>query len=172
MGKPKAATVNTDELDAIFELGAEVEKSSQNGNGGVTSGRPPNEEVVVFAEFTSMRLEFEVENLTTKMKMKKGATIQFCEFRERGFVLEVPPKQCATGHHLLIKIKTKGRTGGKELELEVTAKVDSSVTQDDGEVTVELTLLQYDEFKWRQFQDTFGNRQTEIEDFFKAAKGY
>jgi hypothetical protein len=177
----KAARITTESheldenagMDSILELATTVE-----GGGPEEVSLPQKNEsnggdafVVNFADFTPVKLVFHVENLTTKMAVKKGSPITLSEFKERGFILELPERSCAKGHHLLVDVSTSGKPG-TQIKLEMTGKVENVEVLGEGVCTVDVTLLQFDESKWQELRDYYFNRQNEILDFFTAARGY
>jgi hypothetical protein len=56
--------------------------------------------------------------------------------------------------------------------LEMTAKVEEINPGEEGVDRVRLALNQYEEKDWAKYLGLFSNRQNEIEDFLKAARGY
>src|SRR4051794_17868841 len=123
------------------------------------------------SDFQSANLSFAMTNTTTKTSVKKSDTVRLIELMERGMVLEVPPRTCSKGHKLLLVVKVAGLQG-KSFAFTTTATVDEIESLPDGVDHIVVTLTQYDEREWIQFQNSFSSRQQDIENFFKAAKGY
>jgi hypothetical protein len=120
--------------------------------------------------FATIRVSATVINTTTKKEIRRGAKLGIIEFLEQGLVVELPSRACDVGHYLTIHLdvvdmreeKTKFITGSK---VDATQHLQGDVDQ------VTLNLIQYDKAAWAKFQSLFGSRQTEIENFLKAAKG-
>lgn len=157
-------------MDSILELATTV-KGEEPKASQLQETESDGEFVVNFADFTPVKLEFKVENLFTQTSVKKGSSVVLSEFKERGFILELPARTCASGHHLFIEVSTQGKPG-KQIRMEMTCKVEQVDSIGEGVCTVEVSLLQFDEGKWQELQDYYSGRQNEILDFFSAARGY
>lgn len=125
--------------------------------------------------FQSIELRISASNETSHTQISDGAPkspkIGLIEFLEHGLALELPKHSCAQGHHLTIKIQVVS-PAEKRMDLSMTAKVDAVAKQPDGSERADVTLVQLKEDAWETFQRLYTSRQTEIEDFFKAAKGF
>lgn len=137
-----------------------------------TAAPTPIEETFNQNDFSSIEIKFEIENLTTHTKIKGNAEVAMIEFSERELVLSLPPKSCANGHHVLVKVKTI-TPEGKPLQFDVTCKVEKiQATEENDAVQTKMTLMQFSETEWARFREIFSRRQNEILNFFSSAKGY
>ncbi|MEW6055876.1 MAG: hypothetical protein AB1540_04605 [Bdellovibrionota bacterium] len=124
-------------------------------------------------QFQSIRLEIEFKDLTTGTEVRDHGRISLQEISEKTLVLEVPEKSCNARHNVMIKIKQPDKKQKKGAEFfSVTGKVIQLEEAGEASLRVTVEILQFDDKSWNDFQNLFLNRQTEIENFLKAAKGY
>jgi hypothetical protein len=97
--------------------------------------------------------------------------LELLEILDRGVVLALPMRSCAHGHNLMIRFHAV-TPDKKNFDFLSTAKVEKIEPLNDSQQDrITLSFLQYDESGWEKFCDGFSNRQREIEEFLKAAKG-
>ncbi len=103
--------------------------------------------------------------------MISGPQIKIIELLDRGCTLEIRPRCCAEGHHLLIHFKA---IKNKNLlcEFTTTAKVEEHTREEGDKEKIQVGFLQYDEESWKKFRSTFTFRQDQINQFLKAARGW
>jgi hypothetical protein len=121
--------------------------------------------------FQAITVEITLTNTTTRTTVKESTTIKLVEIAEQGIALEVPPRTCAQGHNLLFELKLVKPGATKPFALKATGKV-SEVESLDGADRADVVLIQFDEKEWEQVLSAFMSRQSEIEEFLKAARGY
>lgn len=131
-----------------------------------------SDELIRVSDFESMKIRIEVKNTTTRTEVPKNAAVELLEIHDRGVVLALPAQSCAHGHNLMISFQAT-TPQKKEFSFVSTAKVElAEKLDDDDQLRITLSFLQYDEAGWRRFCDGFNSRQAEIEEFFKAARGF
>jgi hypothetical protein len=135
-------------------------------------------------DFRSVRLKISLNNTTTKTEIKDGKRffgnkkgtsgdnleITLIELLDQGMILEVPGQSCAQGHNLLITVESLNTK--PPITFQTSAKVMKMEKVSDDRDTIEINLIQFDDTGWQALKGLYGNRQNEIEEFFKAAKGY
>jgi hypothetical protein len=121
-------------------------------------------------DFKSAEVSIELHNTTTHQQFKLQPKTKLVQFVERGMVLEVPSRCCSTGHNLIFKATVTGLGGTFKFEATVKTSVHEEMDKDVDQITIEL--LQYDEDDWTRLREAFTSRQSNIEAFFAAAKGY
>jgi hypothetical protein len=128
-----------------------------------------------FSAFQSIELRISASNETSRTKVSDGAEtapkIALIEFLERGLTLELPKHSCAQGHHLTLEIQVVSPPE-KRMRFSATTKVDAVLKQADHSERANVSLIQFKEEAWDALRRLFSSRQTEIEDFFKASKGF
>lgn len=135
--------------------------------------KPQNhsEELIRLSDFSSMHIEVQLQNNTTHMPIRSEPPVVLLELQERGMVLEIPSKSCSQGHNLMVEMRAT--TPDRAVyTFTSTARVNELENYPDGTDRVTLALLQFDEDVWESFCKSFSSRQDEIEQFFRAAKGY
>ena len=141
---------------------------------------PSASELIEFDDFQSVELQIAVENMTSHTKIadgtSKGPRVDLVELAERGFTVNLPRASCASGHNLMIEIAVI-QPPSKRMKFSATTKVElveknSEVKGNKEPERVELSLIQFEEEAWERLKTLFTSRQNEIEDFFKAARGY
>lgn len=121
-------------------------------------------------DFKSAEVAIDLNNTTTNQQFRLQPKTKLVQFLERGMVLEVPSRCCSTGHNLIFKATVTGLGGTFEFEATVKTAVHEEMDKDVDQIMIEL--LQFDEADWKRLQEAFSSRQTNIEAFFAAAKGY
>ena len=97
--------------------------------------------------------------------------IRVIEFNESEVGLSLPQRTCAHGHHVDLEFITVNAK--KDVHFKTTAKIEKLTNnKEDKTDEVWVSLVQYDEAVWQEFRNLFANRQADIEEFFKAVKGY
>lgn len=119
-------------------------------------------------------LTIDLENLTSKMKMPapNGATVH--EILSTGIIINVPNGCCATGHAVFVAMHAtvRRKEGSDTYTFESPGTVRAIEKLDDGGIRVTLDLRQVNSSSWSSFLNIFSQRQNEITDFIKGAKGY
>ncbi len=132
------------------------------------------ESIVIHLSFLNMTTKTEVSEgkryIGDQLQSDQGAQIYLVEFREDGMVIEVPARSGAVGHQLNMKIWTEGPAPHLEISFVVT--VDAVERMSPSRDQFEVTFNEYDSRAWKALQQIFENRQNEINDFLRAAKGY
>ena len=123
------------------------------------------------ADFKSIQLTVLVKNATTRTEVPKDKKVVFVQFFEEAVELEVPLRTCSMGHSLLIEIEIAG-TPKKTEKFEATGKVKQIKRTSDEMESIVLELVQFKNKNWENLKSLFTSRQTEIEEFLKATRGY
>ncbi len=124
-------------------------------------------------DFESVRVELTVSNTTTRTELRKDAEPQLVQLLEdTQVVLDLPVRSCSKGHHLSIEFVIRRPGRKKPSKLECTAKVDGIEHETPDRDRVTVSLFQYEEQEWQDFRASFSDRQSEIEAFFAAIRGY
>lgn len=130
----------------------------------------------IFAQkhFNSIRIKFQKGlNHTTRTEVKSPHLIAMPEFDRHGFVVELPVNSCSVGHNLefvmSVEIPVEAQIQAEEISL--TCQVTSKEPLDNKLEKIRVTLIQYDEGQWSLLFDAIEQRQAEILEFLKAAKG-
>ncbi len=132
------------------------------------------ESIVIHLSFLNMTTKTEVAEgkryIGEQLQKDQGGKIDLVEFREDGMVIEVPARSGAVGHQLNMKIWTEGPAPNLEISFIVTVNAVERMSPSRDQF--EVTFNEYDSRAWKALQQIFENRQNEINDFLKAAKGY
>lgn len=133
---------------------------------------PVDDDMIRLSDFVSTEVTIEIKNNTTNTEVKHSELVQLLELLEKGMVLSLPARSCSKGHNLTLKVRAV-TPDQKVYKFESTARVEE-VEPHDGYDTarIAISFLQFDESLWQNFQQSFGSRQAEIENFLKAARGY
>ncbi|OFZ79420.1 MAG: hypothetical protein A2583_02950 [Bdellovibrionales bacterium RIFOXYD1_FULL_53_11] len=127
-------------------------------------------------DFNSIQTTISIMNVTTRMEIKpkkfgpEEIGIKLIEFMGMELVFEIPANSCAPGHNVLIHIEATG-PDKKKVQFNTTAKVTELEDPGDNRHTIKVSLLQYDEMSYNDFNSLFSSRQQEIEEFFNGVKG-
>ena len=119
----------------------------------------------------SIKMTFELENVTTRMKAEKPEFIKLLEHSGKDLVLEIPKRVCSTGHMLVLNMCASDPTTKKEYKFNATVKVTKMEPGEDGLDRAEVTLVQFEQAMWDQIVALYANRQAQIMEFFQAVKG-
>lgn len=126
------------------------------------------EDVFRAEDFESIRLIVYFKDFTTNTIVRDLTKTSIQEVGNKSLVLELPEKSCNTKHNVAIKI-----CNSKEEELlAITGKVTEVENVGDGFIRVSVDCIQYDEQSWTRFTSLFSDRQSEIDGFLAAARGY
>lgn len=120
------------------------------------------------AMFERIRTEIAIENTTAKTH-RAPEGIALLEIHDREIVLEVPLRTCSVGHNLLLHFNVNGG-GLKNFNFDITAKV-IELNTESGVDRICVSFVQFNEVSWNEYQALFANRQEDILNFLKAAKG-
>jgi hypothetical protein len=131
-------------------------------------------EVFKIEDFKSIVLFIIYKNLATNMTYNNG--IEMTEFTLDTVTLLLPPKSNNTGQHCLVEIYKKlpneKSKENKKPDVHFTGKVLEVEVLETLEIKSKIKLVQYEEKEWLNFLKIYENRQEEIENFFKAVRGY
>ncbi len=122
-------------------------------------------------DFSSLQLHFSIRNNTTQTEVRSAAEIEFVQLDDRKLWLAIPEKSCASGHHLILKIRLQGAQS-KIASFVATCVVEGVVSHRSGQDLIVVTLIQYEKQEWQEFCRIFISRQTEIMQFLAAARGF
>lgn len=135
------------------------------------------------ADFRSIEIHLELYNSTTNTEIKAGkrfyggksvadpdAKIELVEFTDDGLVIDAPKRACASGHVLMIRIRTKGSKAEDDMDFEVRGTVTAVATEDESRDIITLRLSDFEEYDWYAFQRVFSKRQEQILEFLEAVK--
>ena len=118
------------------------------------------------------KITFNIKNTTTNTSVKDASLVEIIEIMDRGLTLQLPSRTCARGHNLMIEM-TLEPPGKSPFIFRFTAKVDEVETLAfSGGEKGTLSLVQFDEVEWAKLCKSFDSKQTEIENYLKAARGY
>ena len=132
----------------------------------------PPDVVLAVSDFESLKIKFDISNTTTNTKFRDVETIRLIELLEQGMIIEAPGRSCSNGHSLMLTI-TVNIPLKKPLKFTSTAKADAiEHLEDTGEDRITLSFVQFDEKGFDDFCALFSSRQSEIELFLAAARGY
>lgn len=125
-------------------------------------------------DFESIRLLVYFQNTTTGTKVDDPSKCSLTEIGDKTLVLDLPARSCAKQHNVMVDIyKADKSAASKSVELlKVTGKVFTTDETDDDRARVTVECMQFDEESWIKLTELFSSRQTEIENFFKAVRGY
>jgi hypothetical protein len=153
-------------------------------------------------DFRSVSLKISLLNLDTKVEIADGKrlyksaekaagahgkqVVHMTEFLEGkpGLVIDAPIDVCGKGHKIRLDITVLNTEPEVRIVVEgEVKKVERSDVMDywdaedikhvqGSQDRVALELTNYSENEWELFKMIFSSRQSEIEDFFKAARGY
>ncbi|MEK6580065.1 MAG: hypothetical protein AABZ55_12620 [Bdellovibrionota bacterium] len=130
-----------------------------------------NESLINPKDFQSTSIQVQFRNANSKTPLKKEANVTLTEWLEKGLVIEVPSRTCATGHSAAITLSAV-RGAEKLMVVNMTVKITDVENLPDFRDRVTLSFVQYEEFEWKKLLRLFASRQDEIEDFFKKVRGY
>src|SRR3989338_7380544 len=133
-------------------------------------------------DFQSMELKISMLNTTSQTDVKDDTkkielakldgsytpSIKLVEFLDKGMQLEVPARACSKGHILLLNFKVLNSS--KNIEFSASVRVLEIKPLINGNESIVVNLLKYDQTAWNNLQQLFNNRQEEINDFLKAVK--
>ena len=125
------------------------------------------------ADRTGISTTVEFSNLTSRAVPLKGqGVVDLTELHADGVVIDVPLKSCAKGHQIMLELRVRAGEDPGEVQLNCTGQVRElrNIAFDRDQVTVEF--IQVDERKWVLLKSLFSSRQTAIDDFLRAARGY
>jgi hypothetical protein len=124
-------------------------------------------------DFESIRLHVYFKNSTTGTEIRDPKKVTLTEIGDKYLVFDMPSKSCNAKHNVAVDIHQFDQRTKKETEiLKVTGKVFSMEDADDGRCRVTVECVQFDEESWIRLMKIYSSRQSEIENFFKAVKGY
>lgn len=152
---------------------------------GAEKRQNSNEVLIDPNDFESIELDVTLTNQTTQTQIRNGKKgfgkkfakwetssenyVTISEFIPDGIVFDSPHRTCATGHFVQLDIKVLNT--GDNFELSVAGKVTDTQKVSDTRESISLTLQEFEKVEWDRFMDLFGERQTQILDFFQAVKG-
>jgi hypothetical protein len=110
-------------------------------------------------------IEFKLVTPASELK-----SIQLLEIHEDHLVISSPVKICAEGHHLDVGIRVYDHDASEKITLKTTV-IEVEVTPEK-ELRVKLKVSNPDNPMWKRLSEKFSERQREIIEFFKAAKGF
>lgn len=129
------------------------------------------EDVFKAEDFESIRLIIRFKNFTTNTEVKDYTKNSLIEVGEKSLVLEVPEKSCNAKHNVMVKVSRQKKKLEEEL-LNATGKVAEIENVGEGFLKIKVEFVQVDDESWTNFLSMYSNRQDEIENFLKAARGY
>ena len=89
--------------------------------------------------------------------------ISIVQILDQGLTLEIPARQCARGHAVLIEI-FREQSASRELLFKATAKV-VTIVDLGARIAIELHWRQYSREAWAQFLELTQRRQNEVARF-------
>ena len=137
-----------------------------------SSGSDDDSENDLLAEKSSHSLEIFVrlENTTAHTEISDERKLHVQQLLEKGLVLDLPEKTCASGHNLALNLWVAGSS--PELKIRFTAKVEKVRNWPADHVDeATLRLLQYPENTWNALHKIFNQRQKQIMEFLTASGG-
>jgi len=133
---------------------------------------PFKDEKLVFnpADFESIKADIKFKNLTSGLnEAARSPQVQLLEVLPQGLIVSVPSKRCAFGHHVDLDITVESQ--GKSVHFQGTAKVVTHDKEDHESDRIGVEFMQLNLNEWNNFLAVFGQRQNQIEAFFKGVKG-
>ena len=121
-------------------------------------------------------LTITAQNTTTRTDVGSGDGLELVEFLDAGdtgdagVVLEFPKRSCAQGHNLMLRFHLE-RDNDEDIDISLTAQVKALENLEKNVDKVTLKFVQFVEKDWVRFCQAYSSRQTDIENFLKAAKG-
>ena len=119
------------------------------------------------------------ENTTTQTQVGAPGSLKIVEVLKKGFLLDVPPKCCAAGHFLLVKVfppmkleLIKGDSRGPTPILTVTGKIlaQEPVGEKSPNSLITLEFVQLDPKEWSAFLGELVTKQNEVNKLLKEMK--
>lgn len=119
--------------------------------------------------FQSIRFEFSVQNTTSKMTITKSKEISLIEIASDSITLSLPPRSCANGHNLNVKIEFF--QNNQKQVFETTALVEDVKASPQASDLVRLKLLQFDSAVWTKILKEIQGEGDQVFQLFQNMKG-
>jgi hypothetical protein len=119
--------------------------------------------------FQSIRFEFGVHNSTSKMDVPRTEKISLIELAPEGLTLALPPRSCASGHFLKVRIEIS-QENLKQV-FEATAIVEEVKSAPQSEDWVKVKLVQFDSAIWTKVLKQIQSEGDQVSNLFQQMKG-
>lgn len=121
--------------------------------------------------FASITVSLKIQNATTRTEFRAEPVSELAEINGHELVVTAPERCCASNHNLVLDLEVKPISGAS-VRVTTTAKVIGIEPIEGKRERLTLSMMQFHAEAWNQFLSVFEARQTEIEVFLKAARGY
>ncbi len=122
------------------------------------------------SDFQSAQVVIKARNITSNTRALDPESVLLLELMDKGVKLEMPARSCTQGHQLELEL-TVIPTKGHERRVQATGKIIRAEVMDGGAIEAEIEFIQFVTEEWKQFQEVFAARQSDIDAFLNSARG-
>lgn len=129
-------------------------------------------------DFSEIVFWLQVDNPTTKTRVKGSEQVQITEIYSDGLSLRVPKSLCSIGHQLTLQVSIKQsnplqeKTSNRlERKLVTTAKVTEAEILDERFQVVTIRFYQPDQEPWKKLLTICQERQNKVTNILKERQG-